>query len=221
MSDPQPDLARWHAVLTGDVVGSSRLKPKARRELPAILKAAGQEFRKAHGREVPFALDVFRGDSWQLLVSDPALALRAAFFVRFSVIAESPPGQRLDTRVAVAVDRIDFVPSNRVSEGDGPAYRASGAALDGLRDPARMALVAGHAPAALSVVIRLMDALVQDWTAAQARAAKARLQGHTQAEIARRWPGGLSQQGVARHLGRAHWAALEAGLDHLEKALKA
>jgi len=205
------------AVLTGDVIGSSGLGAGDRQALPALLKRAGRDLRKAFPKAVPLNLDVFRGDSWQLIVSDPALSIRAGLFFRAYVIASSPSGLRIDTRMAIAVGTIDFV-SGRVSEGDGPAYRASGKDLDALPDQVRMSF-SGAGGAGEGVMVTLLDAIIQNWTALQARAAMGRLQGWTQAETSKLWPNSISQQTVARHLERAHWPAIEIALRHLEDSL--
>lgn len=204
-------------MLTGDVLGSSQLEAGLRRSLPILLKEAGAELQRAFPEALSHPLDVFRGDSWQLVVSQPRLSLRCALFFRAAVIAAGPSGLRLDTRVAIAVGAVDFVPKERVSEGNGPAYQASGRALDDMADPARMALVLpGAASADAAVIVSLVDALAQEWTPRQAHALKGRLRGLTQAQIAQSGPEPVSQQTVARHLERAHWAAVELALNHLE-----
>lgn len=208
------------AVLTGDVVGSSLLEPGFRSELPGVLKRCGAALRKTFGAQVPYDLAVFRGDSWQVLLSDPRLALRAALFLRTGVIMASPAGQRLDTRIAIAVETIDFVSKGQVSEGDGPAYRASGSALDTLAEPRRLALVTPQPIPGGTVALALLDALAEDWTPAQARALHGKLRGQTQEEISDQWPEGISQQGVAKHQARAHTAAVMDALEYFEYNLQ-
>jgi hypothetical protein len=208
------------AVLTGDVVASSQLPAEQRRLLPAILKGAAKDLERAFPKAVAGPLAVFRGDSWQLIVSEPALSLQAGLLFRSGVIAASGAGLRLDTRMAIAVDTIDFMPSGRVSEGDGPAYRASGAALDDLGTGVRMCFVAPGAPDLWKATIGLLDAIIQDWTVLQALAVKGRLQGRTQAEIAARWPERITQQTVARHLARAHWPVVEDMLPRFANSLR-
>jgi hypothetical protein len=217
MAKTTPDVI---AVLTGDVVDSSQLDRQERRTLPGVLRAAAKELQRAFGKAVPYDLEIFRGDSWQLVVTEPTLGIRAALFFRACVIAESPEGKRLDTRVAVAVDRIDFVPKRNISEGDGAAYRASGESLDQLGVGTRLTLAAPGDQAWRDVTVRLVDAVVQDWTARQARAVAGRLRGWTQVQIAERWPERITQQSVARHLARSHWAAVEAAVLQLENSLK-
>ena len=215
-----PAATGLRAVLTGDIVGSSRLTASFRRELSGVLKRCAKDTRKAFPGAVPYDLSVFRGDAWQLIVSDPSAALRAALFFRAAVVERSPAGARLDTRVAIGIERIDFVPAGQVAEGDGPAFRKSGAALDALGDQSRMTIAGPVANPPLAVAVTLIDAIVQEWTAPQARAVKGRLRGLTQADIAESWPKPISQQAVGRHLQRAHWAAVDPALAWAEEVLK-
>ena len=214
---PQKQL---RAVLTGDVVDSSQLGAEQRRALPGILKDAAAELLKAFPKAIPGPIAIFRGDSWQLIVSNPVVSLRAGLLFRSHVIAAGGSGPRLDTRMAIAVDTVDFVPAGRLSEGDGAAYRASGAALDNLDNGFRMSFVAAGAPELSTAAVGLLDAIVQDWTALQALAVKNRLRGRTQAEIAVDWPEPVTQQTVARHLARAHWSAVDRMLLEFENSLK-
>ncbi len=207
------------AILTGDVVHSSRLKVETRRNLPELLRHVSDELRQAWPQEVPLDISIFRGDAWQILVKDPALALRAALFFRAGIIAGSTDTP-LDTRIAVAVGAIDFVPKGGVTEGDGPAYRESGKALDGLREPFRLSLTGegtSQGVLASAVAAPLLDALIRNWTSRQAQAVQLRLRGLSQIEISARFrPKRISQQSVARHLERAQWPAIEAALVTLE-----
>ncbi len=70
------------AVLTGDVIGSTREKKgEAGDLLPSLRQAA-----EAVSATLPDAgvsrIDVFRGDSWQILVRQPEAALQAALLFR-------------------------------------------------------------------------------------------------------------------------------------------
>jgi len=187
-----------YAVLTGDVVGSSRSGQTDRGELPALLRSASTSLRRAFSGAVPLSIDVFRGDSWQLLVNEPSKIL------------------------AIAVGPVDFVPPRRVSEGNGPAYQRSGRDLDAMHEPQRMSFAWADDSGSegnLGAVVRLLDALVQEWTAAQARAVIGRLEARTQAQIAQSWPKAISQQAVAKHLESAHWGAVGYALEQAEKSL--
>jgi hypothetical protein len=211
-----------YAVLTGDIVGSSKLAKARRQALPERLKQAGRETQKAFAAAVPLPIDVFRGDSWQLLVTDPVHSLRIALYFRALVRADAERGRGLDTRISLGLGGVDFIPRKNVSEGDGEAYRLSGRALEGL--PGGLALVLA-APSLLAqetwpALIGLIDALAKGWTGPQARAVAGALRGKTQAAIAAIFPVRISQQAVTRHLAKAHWLALEGALNSLESQLR-
>lgn len=207
-----------YAVLTGDIVRSSRMSGGKRRELPGLLRRISRDVQRALAGAVPSAASIYRGDGWQLLLTDPAASLRAAILFRAMVISAEEGGSKSDTRIAIGLGGIDFVDNNRISEGDGEAYRLSGQALDAMREPHRMTLVRNTEDTANhGTLVQLLDALVQEWTPFQARAVVGRMQGLTQAKIASLWPEPIAQPSVAKHLERARWPFAETALLKFEK----
>lgn len=210
-----------YAVITGDIVDSSKL-PKAQREaLPGLIAKASQETRKAFPDAVPLAADIFRGDGWQLLVNDPVQSLRVGLFFRACLRSAPARVRGLDTRMAIAVGSVDFV-RGRVSQGDGEAYRLSGRALEAMPRKQRLQLAISGAKEvqSLMVIVRLIDVLAQRWTGRQALAVRAALRGLTHEKIAKTWPGSITQQAVTKHLDAAEWPALEAALKQVEYNLQ-
>lgn len=207
-----------YAVLTGDIVDSSKLSKADRQALPTVIKRAAAETRKTFPNAVPLDIEVFRGDSWQMLISDPVRSLRIGLFFRACFRSGKERGQGMDTRTAIAIGGIDFVPKGKVSEGDGEAYRASGRALEVLPAARFLSLVAPNLPeeSALDAITALIDAVAQDWTGKQARAVAGALRGWTQEKIAASWPETISQQAITKHLAGAHWVALATALDFFE-----
>jgi len=210
-----------YAVITGDIVDSSKLSKAQRKALPGLIAKASRETVKAFPAAVPLPADVFRGDGWQLLVSDVTNSLRAGLFFRADLRSAAERGRGLDTRVAVGVGLVDFV-GDRVSQGDGEAYRLSGRTLDAMPRKQRMllALPAGTETEALAIIIRLVDVLAQSWTGRQALAVCGALRGWTHEKIAQEWPETISQQAVTKHLEGAQWPALEAALLYVENNLQ-
>jgi len=206
-----------YAVITGDIVPASALSAVEREGLLSEIERASKALQGKFADDVIEPVDVFRGDGWQLIVSRPERAFRVGLFLRAWIRAHLPQGRRLDTRMALAVGRVTSVPANRVTEGEGVAFRASVRALDQLREPLRLALVvppsaaSGLAPA-LEAFAPVFDALVQGWTQRQARAVLGRLHGATQDAIAHTWPETVTRQAIARHLAKAHWPAMEKAL---------
>ena len=218
------ESGRIYAVITGDIVGSSKLKPAERKELHAALNETSDKLTEYFRRLVPLRVDLFRGDSWQLLVTDPAQSLRIGLFFR-AFLRGKMKSKRVDTRISIGVGSIDFMPEESVSSGDGEAFRSSGEALESLSRTHRMtfsfpqSLISNNLQS-LDVILKLIDALARDWTEKQAHAVSGALLEYTQQKIARTWfERSISQQAVAQHLDRAGWNAIEIGLNHFSNSL--
>jgi hypothetical protein len=223
MGDKKTEQLR-RAVITGDFINSSKLAPKDWDRLHDIMKRSSQLLRESFAAIVPLDVDIFRGDSWQLLVLDPAKALRLSLLYRATIRAKME-SLDLDTRMAIAVGKIDSIPATRVSEGHGEAYLLSGEGLDRLNRSKSANMCFAHKDPeiadTLDVIVRLIDALATSWTDKQALAMSGALRGMKQEEIAERlWEKKITQQAVAQHLSRAGWDAIERGIDYFEKKLK-
>ena len=212
------------AVITGDFIDSSKLAPIDWDRLHTVMKDSSRLLHESFTAIVPLEVDIFRGDSWQLLVLDPAKALRLSLFYRATIRAkmESP---NLDTRMAIAVGNIDSIPKTRVSEGHGEAYLLSGEALDSLNRSKAANMCFAHrndeTAGTFDIIVRLIDAIATRWTDKQALAVSGALRGLKQEEIAEKlWEKRITQQAVAQHLSRAGWDALEKGIDFFEKEIK-
>lgn len=218
---PETPPASLEAVLTGDIARSSALPAQLRSRLPTRLRAISEEVRAFFPAAGCPPMDIFRGDSWQLLVEKPALALRIAVFVRARLRAAFAE-TRVDTRIAVGFGTVDFVPEADISGGDGTAFRRSGQALDQMERGFRMAVAAAESlgeptGSLLDAVAKLIDVEATKWTQRQAYAVGKALTGLTQDEIGAEWiDRPISQQTVAQHLAAAGWNALEYALSASE-----
>lgn len=216
---------KLYAVITGDIIGSSRLPEVDRRRLHQVMKRGSAKLHKAFGKAVPLDVDIFRGDSWQLLVADPIKSLRIGLFYR-AFIRVKMQSNKIDTRMSIAVGTIDFIPGNRVSSGDGSAYRRSGAALAKMLRPYRICFEGIEKESeqrlnAVEAVVQLIDVLAMNWTEKQAQAITGALQGWTQEKIAKSWwENPITQQAIGQHLDKAGWYAVANGLRFFEDRVK-
>lgn len=212
------------AVITGDVVGSARFTGPDRARLHEALRRAADDLIDAFHEFVPYPIAFFRGDSWQFLVSQPSKAIRVGLYYRSSTqsLLDSP---HYDARMAIGVGTISFLPGSDVSSGDGEAFRRSGEALNDLGRDRRMAFVGPPSlpPVtrdAIDAIVGLIDSIASQWTSRQASAVAGALRGWTQQQIGdRRFDPAITQQGVAQHLDRAAWDAIEAALDFVEATI--
>jgi hypothetical protein len=216
------DVEKIYAVLTGDLVKSSRLTSIKSRSAMERLKKIATEFAEQHPNSVVGRMDTFRHDSWQLLLEQPALALRTAVFLRTALKLQSDASTKYDTRISIGIGKVELISKRRISDSRGPAFTHSGKGLDAM-DGRCLALVAGDDTPALWYglergVVPLIDCVVGDWTPTESRAVYGALKGWTQEETARNWPPQAktakrpTRQAVGNSLVRAHWSTVDAVL---------
>jgi hypothetical protein len=173
------------------------------------MKQASNELRALLAESIPLSVDIFAGDSWQLLVSEPGEALKAAMFYRSSIIAATE--KKIDTRLVVAVGKVDFVPGERASEGDGEAFRLSGRVLNETTSKQQMRFVAERLDSSdlWDATFGLMDVVVRRWSARQSQAIVGALQGWSHAEIAAHCKPPIKRESVTRLLAIANWHPIQ------------
>ena len=165
------ETGKIYAVLTGDLIGSSRFRIQQREEVLSNLKDSFQEI----SPEIiasPFV--VFRGDSFQGVLTRPEEALKATLIIRASLLSKFK-GKRthLDARIAIGIGTIDYLPRDQVGEGDGEAFRNSGLELDKMKKKEQNLVVRTpwvEINEELRTECALLDALIQRWTKEQAEA---------------------------------------------------
>ncbi len=170
--DPMPDTA---AVLTGDLIGSTKAAPSALEQAMDLLAEAAAEVTDWTQR--PSRPDArftrFRGDGWQMLVAEPGLALRAAL-----VLAARLRAADLDlaTRTAIGIGGIDSLGKSSLAEARGSAFEASGRTLDHMGRTHRLAIDGDGITSFHRIILDLLDQLATHWTRQQAEATALYLQ---------------------------------------------
>jgi hypothetical protein len=207
----------YAAVLSGDLIGSASMSSHEGRPVAEILKAAVEEAVGAFPSVRLSPLDVFRGDSWQLMVEPANEALRVSLFIRAHLRGHGPTRiPYWDTRIAIGLGSVDHVVSDQISESQGEAFVVSGRGLDGLADERNRTMVLCPANRdvrpAEAAVISLLDALVRGWSDKQALAVAGRLRGWTQEAIAESFTPPVKQHTAGAHLLKANWEAIEDAL---------
>ncbi len=118
-------MLRNAAVITGDLIGSTRVEPViVDRAMQALAGAAAKVSRWAH---VDTRFSRFRGDGWQMYLADHAFVLRAT---QLLVAELRSIGDGIATRMSVAVGAVDRLGETGLAEAAGPAFSLSGRNLD-------------------------------------------------------------------------------------------
>lgn len=204
-------------------MGFSRLGRASRQSMPEMMADASRCIRGILPGVMPWEIDVFRGDGWQALLTEPAYALRAAAVIR-AYIRALGPDPRLDTRMAIGVGPVDYVPEGRVAAGDGPAFRSSGKMLEKMAAPSagvlRYACPGAPFESLADALVRAVGALMETWRPLRARAVLGLLCGLKRAQVAARWPTPISRQAVSKHLKNARWDAVAHAIAVFEETHK-
>jgi len=114
------------AIITGDIVNSTKLTVEGREIMLNNLQLIPEVLSPV--QEV--SIEIFRGDSFQLGISNAASALRCALAIRAWLRCHKVYGSNvLDARLAIGIGTLDYE-SDALSTSDGEAYRLSGRLLD-------------------------------------------------------------------------------------------
>ncbi|QEC52982.1 SatD family protein [Anseongella ginsenosidimutans] len=194
------------AVITGDIVESGRLEPAAREKMPEKLKRIFSSLHRTGENQQEFS--IFRGDSFQGIVQDPAQALRTALWIRTTLMKANAEMGSYDCRLAIGVGKVTFMAANAL-ESDGEAFRYSGPALDAMDQDDRLKIVTPWEPVnkEMHVACKLMDIILKRWTPIQAGIIAETLEGKTQNTIAASLD--ITQPAVSASLKTSGWSAVE------------
>lgn len=203
-----------YAVLTGDVVNSGSLEGYGE-SLDETFTLFEEDFNEWLSLEV----DRYSGDRFQALVSDPVISLRSALYL-FTKLSSLEPSVQI--RISLGIGGIEEVPVNRVSTGEGAAFRLSGQNLDKMKKHQRIFFGAStnvlkNEKRLMQGSMDLLSALLMDLSTVQAEVIWYKLSGLTQEEIARET--GRKQQTVSDILIAGYWRNLKGFLEVFEKEL--
>lgn len=204
------------AVLTGDMIGSSKLADSALAKAQRVVRDASDEFDRSFSHCLIGRPEFFRGDAWQLLLADPGAALRLALLLRAQLRWKAP----VDTRLAIGIGTVRGINRRKVSLSAGEAFELSGHALDKMTSYFELtAAISTRAPVAaqwVPTVLHLCSELLRGWTPRQAEIVSyALLEAQaTHEQIGSMLDKPVRKQTVTSALRGAHFKAL---LDALER----
>ncbi len=150
-------------IITGDIVKSSRIKKDDRNKLLTIIKNIPVELENIS----PTKIEIYRGDSFQILVEKSEQVLKIAILIRAKLRSCN---KGWDARLAIGVGKIDFEAEN-VLMSDGEAFQNSGREFEDL-GKSRLAIRTSWSEAndELRVSTAFADYIITKWTMEQAQA---------------------------------------------------
>lgn len=191
------------AVITGDIINSRRgAIGGTLGDLKNVLATYGK---------TPQTWEIYRGDSFQLLLDNPSESLRAAMNLKASMkVVKSR-----DVRMAIGIGTVSYR-TERVTESNGDVFIRSGERFEQLRTDRLTLAVSSPWPEwdeEINLYIELALIAMDAWTVASAEYVRMQLteNGLNQEEAAIRL--GISQSSVSTRKKRSHFDTLA----HLER----
>lgn len=197
----------YYAVLTGDIIRSTSLSQSDLEMVRSGLLEAVDEVRDWKPGLVKGKAEFFRGDAWQLLLTNPGSALRVGLFLRASLRAQG----KADSRISIGIGKVRTISDKRVSLSTGEAFILSGHGLDRMTQYFNLEIevskLAGTMHVWLPIVAHLCDSLVAQWTERQAEIICLAAQPNepTHGDIARKLSPKVTKQAVTKALNIANW----------------
>lgn len=192
------------AVITGEIIGSGKFEDAERWLAP--LKILLNEWGPS-----PSKWEIYRGDSFQLEISDPLVSLHRALRIK-ALIKGIPPERSdkrigpLDVRLAIGIGEKDYN-AGHLSESNGSAFIYSGELFDEIKK--QKISMAIRSPwesfnTDMNLYLKLACMAMDDWTLSAAEAMQVVLAYPelNQAEIGDCL--GIAQNSVTYRLQRAH-----------------
>lgn len=208
------------AVLTGDLIGSTKAGPKTLQRAVDLLAETASEITEWSPPCPDPRFTRYRGDGWQLVVAEPGVALRTVLLLSARLRAAD---LGLATRAAIGVGAVESLGTSSLADARGAAFEASGRALDHMPRTRRLAIDGEGITALHRIIVDLLDERSERWTRQQAEAMRLALKlGKDEATLAElAAPLGISAQAVNYRLSGAGAPAIRRSLRAWEESFRA
>ncbi|PJJ75908.1 SatD family protein [Thermoflavifilum aggregans] len=183
------------AVITGDVVHSRKLSPALwMQQLKDALSTAGHS---------PGDWEIFRGDSFQLMLQEPARAFRMAIYLKACIKML----KHVDVRMAIGLGEVEYS-GERITESNGTAFVHSGLRFENLKKDKQLLGVQSPDPefdAEMNLYFRLCGIAMDHWTSKAAEVVKLSLEfpQASQEELGKKLH--IQQHAVSKRLKTAYF----------------
>jgi hypothetical protein len=190
-----------HAVITGDIVNSTSLPPVWQKKLTNVI-------RKLFEGSV---FEFYRGDSFQVFMSDPSAGLVKSLLCRAAAISlnETDENIKTDIRLSIGIGNVRL-PVRSLATAKGEAFVLSGRAFDKMsKSGTRLTINSATelAETGLEVISDYINSIFGNMTGKQAAVIFELLKGKTQQEVAIKFK--KSKSTIHQRTSSARWNEIE------------
>lgn len=212
-----------YAVITGDIVNSTKLNLDEREMLLNFLKVIFSEIEKNDGKieNLEKSYTITRGDSFQIIIQDYQMSLKYSLLIRSGLrkLFHKDVSELCDARISIGIGRVEYW-GETISECDGDVFRFSGRNLDQTKNKRRLLikLYDENLTGEIDVNLTLLDSIIIDWSYSMAQMVYEKLLEPKQSNIAEKFR--ISASAISRRLNSAHWDSIDILLKRFEKIIK-
>ncbi len=209
------------SVLTGDVISSTAIDEDYSIHLRQIFADLSNQ------QSNTLVFDIYRGDSFQLFVSDIYKSFEMALLIRIGLRRNSY-GQGVDdnwdSRISIGIGKVDQFPDSdtKIGSMNGEAFVFSGRSLDQMKSQHQQLAITTddtRLNQQLNAFCALVDALVGRWSTQQAEAIYLYLlEKLTQEQVGERL--GVSQKAISKRLESAQYSHILPFLTYFQDLIK-
>ncbi|HTE13306.1 MAG TPA: hypothetical protein VK645_20145 [Chitinophagaceae bacterium] len=199
------------AVLTGDIVNSTRLGQAVEKKLLRGLQQllAGHRF------------EFYRGDSFQVYVKNAGTALQTALLCRTAAISIAGNAATVssDIRISIGIGKVKPPPTG-LGAAKGEAFVLSGRAFDEIiKKDIRLAIASTNelANEGLQVIADYINSIFKMMTGKQAGVIFELLKGETQQAVAVKLK--KSKSTINQHVNAGRWPEIEKLVEHYQNII--
>ena len=204
-----------YSIITADIVNYTKIA----QNLEGNLIDGFTKWTKKTSIVSEVKYEIFRGDSFQCIISNLNQTLKICLLNRAYFLRLSKNQNGLDLRQSIGIGQISSL-EKTLSRSDGEAFRYSGRSFDEMDKKGNRLVFKSSFPeidAELNTSFTLLEAIIRGWTSTQAEVFFYKLQEKKEQEIADQLS--ISQPAVNRHLKAVSWSAIEKLLNRFEELI--
>ncbi len=199
------------SIITGDIINSRKIKET--QTWMSLLKQALSKFGKEDTQ-----WEIYRGDSFQLEIKDPAEALIAAIFIKATIKTL----KSIDVRMAIGIGKKSFH-AKKITASNGEAFELSGHKFENLKkDRQNLAIQTSNERfnEELNLFLKLALIAMDNWSTGSAEFVKTILENEklSQSDIGEIL--GITQSSVSERYNRAYFYEISELNNYYKKRIK-
>jgi len=203
------------AVITGDITNFTKLDSQKRQ----ILISETEKLLKSWV-ETSSDAQVFRGDSYQLIIADinDAIIKSIQLICWFKKHSDTVNNVQLSSRISVGIGTIAYK-GQSVLDSDGEAFHQSGRRFDKMAAGEILTIQTGNEEinSQITIILSFINLFLNQWTPNQAEVVYLACEGYTQLKMAEKL--NLDQAAVNRRLKAARWKEVEKGILYISQLI--